>query len=41
MIPVRVEVDTEDIGRITLQTSRLQLLDVETQEASAGTPSAG
>ena len=41
MIPVRVEVDTEDIGRITLQTSRLQLLDVGTQEASAGTPSAG
>jgi len=36
MIPVRIEVDSEDIGRITLQTRRLELQDVEVEEANAG-----
>ncbi len=36
MIPVRIEVDSEDIGRITLQTRRLELQDIEVEEANAG-----
>ena len=36
MIPVRIEVDSEDIGRVTLQTRRLELQEIETEEASAG-----
>lgn len=35
MTMVKLVVDTEDIGTITVETSKIQMIDVETQEASA------
>ncbi|MAP94889.1 MAG: hypothetical protein CMK07_08060 [Ponticaulis sp.] len=36
VIPVKIVVDTEEVGRITVQTSKLQLIDTAPQEASTG-----
>ena len=36
-VPVRIEADTDDIGRVTLQASELKFEPLTTEEASAGT----
>lgn len=41
MVPVKIVVDTEDIGRITVQTSKIALRDIVSTTASADTNSAG
>lgn len=35
MVPVKIVVDTKEIGKITVETSRLELVDVNPREASA------
>lgn len=38
-VMVKLVVDTEDIGKVTVQTSKLQLMDVASRQASADGPS--
>ena len=35
-VPVRIEAETEDIGKVTLQASQLRFEPIVTEEASAG-----